>query len=33
MGKLAPVETAVRPLAKLSADEPVPPVRLAAGGD
>ncbi|ODT87727.1 DNA recombination protein RmuC [Phenylobacterium sp. SCN 70-31] len=31
--ELAPVETAVRPLAKLSADEPVPPVRLAAGGD
>ena len=29
--ELSPVETAVRPLAKLSLDEPVPPVRLAAG--
>ena len=29
--ELIPVETAVRPLAKLSLDEPVPPVRLAAG--
>jgi DNA recombination protein RmuC len=31
--ELTPVETAVRPLAKLTADEPVPPVRLAARGE
>ena len=31
--ELQPVEVAVRPLAKLSADEAPPPVRLAAGGE